>query len=100
MTPAEAATLLGRAVGTIREYCQLLGIPKVKGRYDIPPETVEGWRCHPPSVRAAKNGRRTEPGPLDGPPIKIHVHDMVSNSRQARETRRRKLLDAIERAGL
>lgn len=100
MTPAEAATMLGRAAGTIREYCQLLGIPKVKGRYDIPLETVEEWRRHPPSVRAAKNGRRTEPDPLDGPPIKIHVHDRVSNSRQAREARRRKLLDAIERAGL
>mgnify|MGYP000888895678 CR=1 FL=1 len=100
MTPAEAAVLLGRAAGTIREYCQLVGIPKVKGRYDIPPETVEDWRYCPPSVRAARNGHGVEPDPLDGPPIKTHVHDRVFGSRQAREARRRRLLEAVEKAGL
>lgn len=100
MTPAEAAALLGRAAGTIREYCQLAGIPKVKGRYDIPPETVEDWRYHPPSVRAARAGRKTELDLLDGPPIKTHVHDWAPGSRQAREARRRRLLEAMERAGL
>lgn len=100
MTPAEAAALLGRAAGTIREYCQLAGIPKVKGRYDIPPETAESWRYHPPSVHAARADRKVEPDPLDGPPIKTRVHDWVSGSRQAREARRRRLLKAMERAGL
>lgn len=100
MTPAEAAALLGRAAGTVREYCQLMGIPKVKGRYDIPPETVEEWRYNPPSVRAARVGRIVEQDPLDGPPIKTHVHDKVSNPRQAREARRKRLLKAIEKAGL
>lgn len=100
MTPAEAAVLLRRAAGTIREYCQLVGIPKVKGRYDIPPETVEEWRYHPPSVRAARPGRKTELDLLNGPPIKIHVHDWAPGSKQAREARRRRLLSAIKRAGL
>lgn len=100
MTPAEAAVLLGRAAGTVREYCQLAGIPKVKGRYDIPPETAEDWRYHPPSVRAAQRSHTYESDPLDGPPIKTHVHDKVSGSRQAREARRRRLLDAMERVGL
>lgn len=100
MTPAEAATLLRRAAGTVREYCQLMGIPKVKGRYDIPLETVEEWRYNPPSVRAAKNGHRTKFSSLDGPPIKTHVHDRVSNPRQARGARRKRLLKAIKKAGL
>lgn len=100
MTPAEAAALLGRAPGTVREYCQLAGLVKVKGRYDIPPEIVEDWRYCPPSVRAARNGHRVELDPLDGPPIKIHVHDRVSGARQARAARRKRLLEAIEKAGL
>lgn len=100
MTPAEAAVLLGRAAGTVREYCQLMGIPKVKGRYDIQPETVEEWRRHPPSVRAGWADHKTKSDLLDGPPIKTHVHDRVSNPRQAREARRKRLLKAIEKAGL
>ena len=100
MTPAEAAALLGRAAGTIREYCQLAGLPKVKGRYSIPPETAEEWRYCPPSAREAKKGHKVEPDPLDGPPIKTHVYDKVSGSDTAREARRRRLLEAMERAGL
>lgn len=100
MTPAEAAVLLGRAPGTVREYCQLAGISKVKGRYDIPPEIVEDWRYCPPSAPAAPNDRRGKPDPLDGPPIKTRVHDKVSNSRQAREARRRRLLEAMKKAGM
>lgn len=100
MTPAEAAALLGRAAGTVREYCQLMGIPKVKGRYDIPPETIEEWRYHPPSVRAARQGRETELSLLDSPPIKTRVHDWAPGSKQAREARRRRLLAAMEKAGL
>lgn len=101
MTALEAATLLGLAGGTVREYCRAAGIQKVSGQYDIDPETVEEWRHNPPKVahlRVAAVGAREDI--LDGPPIKEHVLDWVPGIQAARRARTERLLAAIREAGI
>lgn len=101
MTAAEAATSLGLANGTVREYCRAAGIQKVSGRYDIDPETVEEWRHSPPKVahlRVAAVGVREDT--LDGPPIKKYVSGWVPNVREARRARRARLVAAMRKAGI
>ena len=101
MTAAEAAALLGLASGTVREYCRAVDLQKVNGRYDIDPEIVEEWRHNPPAVADLRRSAvATREDYLDGPPIKEHVLDWAPDVQAARKARRKRLLDAIKRAGV
>lgn len=50
MKPAEAAKRLGSGIDRIRTYCRIAGVEKAGGTYDIPEETLERWRMHPPGT--------------------------------------------------
>lgn len=94
--------ILGIAGNTVREYCQVVGLQKVNGRYEVPLDLVEEWKSNPPSTRKLREERAQRPAveTLDGPPIKVHVYDNVPGLLEAREARRIRLLEAISRAGL
>lgn len=99
MTADEAAKLLGLAGGTVREYCRAAGLQKVSGRYDIDPETVEEWRHNPPGVAAIRRAN-TRPNKDGGRRIKRRIFDRALNVEEARAARRRRLLDAMRKAGI
>lgn len=68
MKPAEAAKRLGVGIDRIRTYCRIAGVEKRGCTYDIPEETLERWRRHPPGT--ASDYSRTVAGrALKGQPI-------------------------------
>lgn len=101
MTVTEAAELLGLAGGTVRGYCRAVGLQKVCGRYDIDPNTVEEWRHNPPEVAALRRvNTRPSRDEFSEHRIKRYISDRVPNVEKARAARRRRLLDAMNKAGI
>lgn len=70
MKPAEAAKRLGVGIDRIRTYCRIARVEKVGCAYDIPEETLERWRRHPPGTaldyRSTVAGRALEGQPIAG----------------------------------
>lgn len=68
MKPAEAAKRMGVGIDRIRTYCRIAGVEKLGCTYDIPEETLERWRKHPPGT--ARDYSSTVAGrALKGQPI-------------------------------
>jgi hypothetical protein len=68
--PSEAAKRLGVGIDRIRTYCRIARVEKVGCAYDIPEETLERWRRHPPGTaldyRSTVAGRALEGQPIAG----------------------------------
>lgn len=91
MKPAEAAKRLGVGVDRIRTYCRIARVEKVGCAYDIPEETLERWRRHPPGT--ALDYRRTVASrALEGQPIAGENYEPENDDvRLARAYRQAKL---------
>ena len=91
MKPAEAARRLGVGIDRIRTYCRIAGVDKVGCAYDIPEETLERWRRHPPGTsldyRSTVAGRALQGQPISGENYKPGNDDV----RLARAYRQAKL---------
>jgi hypothetical protein len=89
--PAEAAKRLNVGVGRIRTYCRIAGVEKRGCTYDIPEETLERWRMHPPGTAldysSTVAGRSLKGQPIAGENYKPENDDV----RLARAYRQLKL---------
>lgn len=100
MKPAEAAERLGVGIDRIRTYCRIAGVEKRGCAYDIPEETLERWRKHPPGTALDHSstvaGRALKGQPIAGENYKPDNDEV----RLARAYRKLKLELAISRTEL
>lgn len=91
MKPAEAAERLNVGIDRIRTYCRIAGVEKRGCTYDIPEETLERWRKHPPGTAldysSTVAGRALKGQPIAGENYKPENDDV----RLARAYRQLKL---------
>lgn len=80
MKPAEAAERLGVGIDRIRTYCRIAGVEKRGCTYDIPEETLERWRRHPPGTAldysSTVAGRALKGQPIAGENYKSENDDV------------------------
>lgn len=91
MKPADAAKRLNVGIDRIRTYCRIAGVEKRGCTYDIPEETLERWRMHPPGTAldysSTVAGRALKGQPIAGENYKPENDDV----RLARAYRQLKL---------